>query len=105
VSKSTSANNNSATRDVQSQISHLEELVVSLMNRTSKLGSTSSVSESGKSSYSPSENTSPHNGISDDNTGNISLQDTAESFGRISMDEEQPNYVGGAHWAAILDNV
>jgi hypothetical protein len=78
---------------------------VSLMNRTSKLGSTSSLSGSGKSSYSPSDNASPLNDPSYDNSGGASLQDTAESFGRISMDEEQPNYVGSAHWAAILDNV
>lgn len=75
------------------------------MNRTSKLGSTSSMSESGKSSYSPSENASPPNVPSYDNSESTSLQDTAESFGRISMDEEQQNYVGSAHWAAILDNV
>jgi hypothetical protein len=31
--------------------------------------------------------------------------DAAESFGRISIEDDQPNYVGSSHWAAILDNV
>lgn len=34
------------------------------------------------------------------------LKDTALSFGRITIDEdERTSYVGSAHWAAILDNV
>lgn len=33
------------------------------------------------------------------------LKETEESFGRINIDDEQPNYVGSTHWAAILDNV
>jgi hypothetical protein len=31
--------------------------------------------------------------------------DTEESFGRISIEDNQLNYVGQSHWAAILDNV
>jgi hypothetical protein len=74
------------------------------MNRTSKLGSTST-SESLNSSYTPpSENASPLDSSSHHGSA-AGLHDTAESFGRISMDEEQPNYVGSTHWAAILDNV
>ncbi|KAK0121742.1 hypothetical protein ONS95_010028 [Cadophora gregata] len=30
---------------------------------------------------------------------------TTELFGRISMEDDQANNVGSAHWAAILDNV
>ena len=33
------------------------------------------------------------------------LRGTSDSFGRISIEDEQPNYVGAAHWAAILDSV
>jgi hypothetical protein len=33
------------------------------------------------------------------------LRETSDSFGRISVEDEQPNYVGTAHWAAILDSV
>jgi hypothetical protein len=33
------------------------------------------------------------------------LRETSDSFGRISIEGEQPNYVGAAHWAAILDSV
>ena len=33
------------------------------------------------------------------------LRETSDSFGRISIEDEQPNYVGAAHWAAILDSV
>jgi len=31
--------------------------------------------------------------------------DTEEFFGRISIEDNQLNYVGQSHWAAILDNV
>lgn len=31
--------------------------------------------------------------------------ESADSFGRVSIEDELPNYVGGAHWAAILENV
>jgi hypothetical protein len=34
-----------------------------------------------------------------------SIVDTEESFGRISIEDDQFNYVGSSHWAAILDNV
>jgi hypothetical protein len=31
--------------------------------------------------------------------------DPEESFGRISIEDNQVNYVGQNHWTAILDNV
>jgi len=33
------------------------------------------------------------------------LSQTFDSLGRISIENEQPNYVGGSHWVAILDSV
>lgn len=33
------------------------------------------------------------------------IAESADSIGRISVDDELQNYVGGAHWAAILENV
>jgi hypothetical protein len=33
------------------------------------------------------------------------IRETEESFGRIDIEDEQPNYVGSTHWAAILDNL
>ncbi len=104
--KSSISKSNSSSRDVQSQISHLEELVLSLMNRTSKL--TSQSSESNTQST-PASSPDCNSGASDPViAGELPvtvLRDTAESFGRISIEDAQPNYVGSAHWAAILDNV
>lgn len=33
------------------------------------------------------------------------ISESANSIGRISVEDESQNYVGGAHWAAILENV
>lgn len=33
------------------------------------------------------------------------ISESADSIGRISVEDELQNYVGGAHWAAILENV
>jgi len=33
------------------------------------------------------------------------VKEADKLFGRINMEDDQPNYVGSTHWAAILDNV
>ncbi|KAF5871275.1 putative fungal specific transcription protein [Botrytis fragariae] len=33
------------------------------------------------------------------------ISESADSIGRISVEDEVQNYVGGAHWAAILENI
>ena len=38
-------------------------------------------------------------------TERCDLGETSDSFGRVSIEDEQLNYVGAAHWAAILDSV
>lgn len=100
VSKSSNA-----PKDVQSQVRHLEELVISLMNRTAKNSALSSKPQPpitpDESTISTSSNaTTP----SSDQVANSAV-DTEESFGRISIEDNQLNYVGQSHWAAILDNV
>jgi hypothetical protein len=87
-------------KDVQSQIRHLEELVISLMNKRAKSSALITPDESSvsSSSHAASPSRSLHQGTS-------STLDTAESFGRMGIEDDQPNYVDSTHWAAILDNV
>ncbi|KAF8847325.1 hypothetical protein BDZ45DRAFT_607644 [Acephala macrosclerotiorum] len=86
-------------KDVQSQVRRLEELVISLMNKTSKNGS------GGQDHVTPPD----HSIEAEEQESEVRdrrLKDTALSFGRITIDEdERTNYVGSAHWAAILDNI
>tara|TARA_R110002060_G_scaffold52206_1_gene63143 strand:+ start:3643 stop:4008 length:366 start_codon:yes stop_codon:yes gene_type:complete len=108
VSKTSSGG--TASRDVQNQIRHLEEMVITLMNQTGKNKSAQAVQRNDL----VTPESSPEHGIpiaEDSEDGEqvtlsgMSLGDTAESFGRISMEDDQANYVGSDHWAAILDNV
>ena len=34
-----------------------------------------------------------------------SLSDASESLGRFNFEDDEPKYIGGSHWAAILDSV
>jgi len=95
---------NNGSKDVHSQISRLEELVISLMNKTNPNGllpsrdpQTSSASGTRPSLDGPR--------LDEPWTEVNALKETEESLGRINIDDEQPNYVGSTHWAAILDNV
>ncbi|KAH7412751.1 hypothetical protein BKA64DRAFT_337135 [Cadophora sp. MPI-SDFR-AT-0126] len=108
VSKANSGG--TASRDVQNQIRHLEEMVITLMNKTSK---NRAVTATPRNDLVTPE-TSPDHGVptseeSEDGEqvtlSGTSFSDTAESFGRISMEDDQANYVGSDHWAAILDNI
>lgn len=95
---------NSCSGDVQSQISRLEELVISLMNKTNQNGLVTSIDAQASSE----DGTRPSldgQRVDDQWTEVNGLRETEESFGRINIDDEQPNYVGSTHWAAILDNV
>lgn len=96
-------------RDVHGRIRHLEDLVISLMqsngaNGNSTITSAETQPPSASSYVSGSsfpKNQSTSSAILDDSN----VLDTSESFGRISIEDEQLNYVGGSHWAAILDSV
>ncbi len=89
------------TKDVQSQIRHLEDLVISLMNQT-----TSNVPPQNHRQATP-ESSPEHldDTLHAENLRSSSMTGTAESFGRISIEDKKQNYVGGDHWAAILDSV
>ena len=85
-------------------------MVITLMNQTSKTKSAKALPRNDL----VTPESSPEHGIpisesSEDGEqvtlSGTSLGDTAESFGRISMEDDQANYVGSDHWAAILDNV
>lgn len=96
-------------KDVQGRIRHLEELVVSLMQSTVANGSLPSpLVEAGSASTSSSllrTSISKSQSTSGLTSSNSSLVDAFDSFGRISIEDEQPNYVGGSHWAAILESI
>lgn len=38
-------------------------------------------------------------------SSDTALDETSDSLGRFTVEDDQPSYVGGAHWAAILDSV
>ncbi|KAG9232543.1 fungal-specific transcription factor domain-containing protein [Amylocarpus encephaloides] len=93
---------NGGHKDVQSQISHLEELVVSLMNRSGN------ATNSGKDDESRDQaNALCRTPISalEEWTDNSGVKQATDSFGSFNIDDDQTNYVGTAHWAAILDNI
>jgi hypothetical protein len=71
------------------KVEHLEELVLSLMKDSDQ------ASKPGYSEPSSGNESSPQ----------PSLNEASESLGRFSIDNNQPNYVGGSHWTAILDSV
>jgi len=92
---------NGSSKDVQSQISHLEELVISLMSKTIKASASTNTSLEDDTPLLQRESTS-----SDERRMEAyGIKETEESFGRIDIEDDQPNYVGNTHWAAILDNV
>ena len=103
-----------APRDVQGQIRHLEQLVISFMNQTKNDGSPNSRANHSQVSAGklpeldprilerPSDNyaaTWPERTVLQES------QDPTETLGRICITDDQPAYVGSAHWAAILENV
>jgi hypothetical protein len=95
-------------KDVQSQVRRLEELVISLMNKTNN----NTFSTENSDQVTPNSS-----GSSDELVGTVevegeesgvggNLTDTSVSLGKITIDEgNRANYVGSAHWTAILDNV
>ncbi len=101
----------SGSKDFQSQIRHLEDLVVSLMNQTASKGSLAPRNGSGSTSESSLERGAPAPGVADEHSrlgseeGSFQDSDAAASLGRISLEDNHPNYVGSSHWSAILDNV
>ncbi|KAF7865905.1 hypothetical protein EAF04_006069 [Stromatinia cepivora] len=86
-------------KDVQERIKDLEELVIALMNQTKDTAATSRPTVSPgfqPSAIKPRELSWP-----DD----AAISESADSIGRISVENELQSYVGGAHWAAILQNI
>ncbi|RDL34405.1 uncharacterized protein BP5553_07533 [Venustampulla echinocandica] len=96
----------SNSKDVQSQISHLEQLVVSLMNRSNTIGNSSRTDGSPSSLDENNPSQQIHSSTLEDHWTEINaVKETAESIGLISIQDDQPNYVGSSHWEAILDNI
>jgi hypothetical protein len=101
----------SGSKDFQSQIRRLEDLVVSLMNQTANNGSLAPENRSSSTSESSLDRGAPALSAADEylrpgsDGGSFQDQDAAASLGRISLEDNHPNYVGSSHWAAILDNV
>jgi len=80
-------------------------MVIALMNKTSKVDQ-----HPGEAHLQPTQERSPEYTDSTDvrqSSASVSADypETTDSFGRISIEDNQPNYVGSSHWAAILDNV
>ncbi|TVY14613.1 Fusarisetin A cluster transcription factor fsa6 [Lachnellula arida] len=102
--KATPTHKSSATgnpKDLQSQISHLEELVITLMNKTNRNGNgNASLEDSTRILQEESRS------LEDQRTEEVhDIKEAEKSFGRINIEDDQPNYVGSTHWVAILDNI
>ncbi|KAI9641221.1 hypothetical protein NHQ30_010021 [Ciborinia camelliae] len=87
------------SKDVQERIQHLEELVVALMNQTKDTTATSTPAV--PPDFQPSTIRHPRFPWPND----TAISESADSVGRISIEDELQNYVGGAHWSAILENI
>ncbi|KUJ19439.1 uncharacterized protein LY89DRAFT_490483 [Mollisia scopiformis] len=101
---------NQAPKDVQSQVRRLEELVISLMNKTNQGELPLGVPDHVTPDHSSSSSDQVADSIEDDEGGsnvpNRQMKNTALSFGRITIGEDdRANYVGSSHWTAILDNI
>ena len=75
---------------VISKLNHLENLIQTLMS-----------DRSGQPSSQPS-NSQP--GVNS-RISSQTVDALPTSFGRLSLDRTEPNYVGSDHWAAIIDGV
>ena len=88
-------------KDIHDRIRHLEGLVVSLMQQQPpstphhvSLAANNTATSPPKAPYS-----SP---TSNENTA---LDNASSSLGLITIEDNQSKYIGGSHWAAILDSV
>jgi hypothetical protein len=99
----------SGSKDVQERIRHLEELVITLMNQDQPKNAPTQPPQ-------PSQHTPPpplsSNAVFDADVireprEDDPLSETIDRMGRVSLDDkhEQQFYIGGGHWAAILENV
>lgn len=88
----------SKSDDIHGRISSLEELVVSLLHKAT-----------GGTEAEPKPllivATDDSSGASSSRTLEDELETGSSSLGRISIDNGHPNYVGAAHWEAIIDGV
>ncbi|PQE18909.1 C6 transcription factor protein [Rutstroemia sp. NJR-2017a BVV2] len=93
-------------KDVQERIRHLEELVITLMNRDQPKNAPTQ----------PPQHTPPpplsSNTVLDADAiceprEDDPISETIDRMGRVSLDDkhEQQFYIGGGHWAAILENI
>ncbi|TVY40841.1 Fusarisetin A cluster transcription factor [Lachnellula subtilissima] len=92
------------SKDVQSQISHLEELVITLMNKTNRNGNGNVNSNASLEDSTRLLQEKPK-ALEDQWAEVHGVKKAEKSFGRINMEDDQQNYVGSAHWAAILENI
>lgn len=87
------------SKDVQSQIKHLEDLVISLMNQTT--GNNNLLPQGDPLQTTLERSLENHAADEPIEQGtNASLTGTAESFGRISIEDEKADFKGDEHWVA-----
>ena len=97
----------SFANSLQDRISQLESLIVSLIGSAdinkgilqSRLGKTGARSLKNMSALVDPNHTEPSEWETADQYY------VSETVGRISLENAETNYVGGAHWIAILDGV
>lgn len=97
----------SFSNSLQDRINQLETLIVSLIG-TADANKGILQSRHGETGARSSENMSAlvdPNHIKASEWETIDQHCVSEAFGRISLENAETNYVGGAHWIAILDGV
>lgn len=96
---------------MQNRIRQLESLVVSLMEKSNSSASNPAESVNGQPSRPQLQRDDGNLQYSHSSGESMDRDEDAEpdqvigSFGHININATETSYVGGSHWAAILDNV
>lgn len=78
-----------------------------MMNKANKLGNNenNTTAASGENSRQTSYESYSSQERTPDNVSHDELLGSAETFGKISIEDKHSSYVGQSHWTAILENV
>ena len=90
-------------KDVRERVQHLERLVIDLMDKITQQELSLVLNKPCEPGLRILDRSS--NGIPLIGSERTSQKVTAEMLGRVSIEDNRSNYVGGAHWAEILDHV
>ncbi|KAG0647641.1 Fusarisetin A cluster transcription factor fsa6 [Hyphodiscus hymeniophilus] len=112
VHKASAGSTGPGGKDAQARLKHLEELVVTLMQQNAfKATPSVQVPDDSKRRSQFVQDEAEDNEQEEarkrgeKEVSTRGLIETEGSFGRMTVESEQPTYVGAAHWAAILESI